>query len=719
MESLSDDDALSQVMLQQQRIRDHLDQFVLNQELHVQQHRRTLEAHLAMQRLQVEELRMFMSRDRLSTSDMGEVMLVLDEERGRIQGDALEELSNESSGICLESAAMVSETGTSTKPPDVFTLQRQNATSDLSSFHHGDGEVIMLGNDLVCDESPALPATVQHQDKIVRMSRSMPSWQNLAKILGNSNRSDGKSNTFKRLSRRLRGEDSEPWLVRPKRTSHVEASQRLHSAYTQAARIINDEDPDGEAINRQSRVTKAHNSLKDRSQLMQKALMDNSLLRMTRIETFVESKHFKLSIVAAIVLNAIFIGFTTDWSIRSSVETFNNPQVNDQYADILKSDPLFLTEAFFNSVFTLELLARVLAQEGRFLCGPESYWNLFDTVVVALSILEMSLLVVGFSSSYIRVLRLARVLRSMRMLRLVRFLSLFNKLHAVSLAFARCRTMLICGVLCLFLVVFCFSVIFASAVAAHVSDAQYPDTNVEEILVFFGSLPMTMLTLFMAVSGGVDWWDICRLLMVVGTGYVMVFLVFIVITVLAVLNVINAIFVNDAVEATQHDLDLRSSADLQETKTMLKRLTNIFFEMGKDKETVSLDVFLRHMEHEEMKMHLSLIGVHFCDGVALFRFLDVDRTGFLTIEQFVMGCLRLKGEAILIEMDNSLRQTKDMLMDIQDTLVTALTDHRRSGAESSTSTDFCSVPGDSCQRGEASAHQTSVSICAVPERFEI
>merc|ERR1712135_161164 len=143
---------------------------------------------------------------------------------------------------------------------------------------------------------------------------------------------------------------------------------------------------------------------------------------------------------------------------------------------------------------------------------------------------------------------------------------------------------------------------------------------------------------------------------------------------------------------------------------MLKRLTNIFFEMGKDKETVSLDVFLRHMEHEEMKMHLSLIGVHFCDGVALFRFWDVDRTGFLTIEQFVMGCLRLKGEAILIEMDNSLRQTKDMLMDIQDTLATALTDHRRSGAESSTSTDFCSVPGDSCQQGEASAHQTSVSI---------
>ena len=33
----------------------------------------------------------------------------------------------------------------------------------------------------------------------------------------------------------------------------------------------------------------------------------------------------------------------------------------------------------------------------------------------------------------------------------------------------------------------------------------------EEMNTFFGSLSMTMLTLFMSVAGGVDWWEVMRL----------------------------------------------------------------------------------------------------------------------------------------------------------------------------------------------------------------
>ena len=67
---------------------------------------------------------------------------------------------------------------------------------------------------------------------------------------------------------------------------------------------------------------------------------------------------------------------------------------------------------------------------------------MFDALVVIVSFVEMFVLAIGLSFSYIRVIRLFRVLRAMRMLRLLRFLPLFNKLHAVSLAFARCRKVL-------------------------------------------------------------------------------------------------------------------------------------------------------------------------------------------------------------------------------------------------------------------------------------
>ena len=158
--------------------------------------------------------------------------------------------------------------------------------------------------------------------------------------------------------------------------------------------------------------------------------------------------------------------------------------------------------------------------------------------------------------------------------------------------------------------------------------------------------------------------------MEIGTPYVVIFMVFIVLSVLAVLNVINAIFVNDAVDATQRDLDLRSEAELAENRAMLKRLTNIFQEMEKDRrDMVSVESFVAHMDNANMKNFLSLVGLHWIDGVALFRFLDVDQRDYLTMGEFVMGCLRLKGEAILVTLDVEIKQTKNLLVELVDALL--------------------------------------------------
>ena len=97
------------------------------------------------------------------------------------------------------------------------------------------------------------------------------------------------------------------------------------------------------------------------------------------------------------------------------------------------------------------------------------------------------------------------------------------------------------------------------------------------------------------------WWDVCSLLLEIGTAYVLFFLPFVVISVLAVLNVINAIFVNDAVDATQRDLDLRSQAELAKNRAMLTRLTHIFHAMEKDRrDMVSIEAFMKHMDDEDM-----------------------------------------------------------------------------------------------------------------------
>jgi len=305
---------------------------------------------------------------------------------------------------------------------------------------------------------------------------------------------------------------------------------------------------------------------------------------------------------------------------------------------------------------------RIIALEGRFCAGLEWKWNAFDAVVLLLSMVDMALLAVDIRTSHVRVLRLARAVRTLRMLRLLRYTSMVRKLRVMALAIMNSRTMLMWAVLVLLLVMYLFSIIFLNAVSQYIADAASEDATVEKLTVFFDSLQMTMLTLFMAVSGGLDWWDILELLLKISVQYALVFILFIVITILAILNVINAIFVNDAMECTHMDIDLRMQGELEETKQMLERLTRIFEEMSPDSSgTVGLQDFVEHVERDEMKMVFSLIGLQFTDGVTLFKLLDVDGNSQLGIDEFVMGCLRLKGGAVQIDNHVLIRDMKALL----------------------------------------------------------
>ena len=234
----------------------------------------------------------------------------------------------------------------------------------------------------------------------------------------------------------------------------------------------------------------------------------------------------------------------------------------------------------------------------------------------------------------------------------------------MTLAIQNCSMMLMWAVLVLFIVISLFSVVFLNAASQHISDSGAEDSVVEELRVFFGSLFMTMVTMFMSVAGGLDWWDVLRLLLEISVGYAVLYMLFVVITVLAVLNVINAIFVNDAMESTRMDHDLRMQGELEDTKLMVGRLTAIF---GKFEEKCGTDSilgkdFVEHVERQEVKMQFALLGLHYSDGLNFFKLLDVDGNSRLSIEEFVMGCLRLKGGGLLIDSYVLIQETKELVM---------------------------------------------------------
>ena len=61
----------------------------------------------------------------------------------------------------------------------------------------------------------------------------------------------------------------------------------------------------------------------------------------------------------------------------------------------------------------------------------------------------------------------------------------------------------------------------------------------------------------MAMSGGIDWWDVVRLLMEVNSMCCVLFVFFVCLTVIAALNIITGVFVNEGLTMARMDEDLR------------------------------------------------------------------------------------------------------------------------------------------------------------------
>merc|ERR1719284_1236640 len=168
----------------------------------------------------------------------------------------------------------------------------------------------------------------------------------------------------------------------------------------------------------------------------------------------------------------------------------------------------------------------------------------------------------------------------------------------------------------------------------------------------------------MTVTGGIDWGVVLEMFIDISLLYALVFMGFVMVTALAVLNVINAIFVNDAMESTRTDPDLRMQGELEDTTFMLRRLTTIYDEMVSlegAEDILSDKQFVEQVESQQVKMQLSLMGLYYTDGLNFFKLLDAYGNGWLTVDEFVMGCLRLKGGALQIDSTVLIRETKDLV----------------------------------------------------------
>merc|ERR1740122_150213 len=167
----------------------------------------------------------------------------------------------------------------------------------------------------------------------------------------------------------------------------------------------------------------------------------------------------------------------------------------------------------------------------------------------------------------------------------------------------------------------------------------------------YGSLSINLLSLFMAVTGGLDWGAVMDPLGLLPWWYTVVFLIFISFLVFGVLNVVTAIFVESAYKFAQTDKQEMVRKNISEQSMWIRQIQDVFTAADQDHSgTLSWEEFEFHLEHPVIKAYFASLDLDFTEARGLFTLLDSSGSGQISVQAFVSGCLQLRGEAKSIDL---------------------------------------------------------------------
>jgi len=366
-------------------------------------------------------------------------------------------------------------------------------------------------------------------------------------------------------------------------------------------------------------------------------------LRCECMLNLVETQAFVTCVSMLTCLNVVVIGISTNYTAEQTLSEYDRHVTVRE--EIVLPDEMISLDLMFSIMFALELAARIIAYECEYFAGPDWKWNLIDVLLLSISFSEMALITNSTQDfGWLRVFRLLRMARVFRITRLIRWLHFFHSLRLMVVAMSQAIVPLMWGVLVMFLLMYVFSIIFLQAISEYVRDAVAEDTNVASLRMYFNSLPMSMLSLFMAVTGGIDWWDLAQLIMKIHTAYALMFVLYIATMVLGALNIITGIFVHEAVEMASMDKDVMNARRLHEQAVEVQKLRGLFEEIDEaEAGSISKSDFINFAVDPATKAIFEKCGLNVSEPERFFDGLDADGDMFLEIEEFVMGCMRQKG----------------------------------------------------------------------------
>jgi len=373
----------------------------------------------------------------------------------------------------------------------------------------------------------------------------------------------------------------------------------------------------------------------------------------------VQSKTFVTMSTLMILANAMYIGYCADGSARAAIDNYsarkNGLSQDSATPDVCSSEADF----YFTVAFSVELLLRLVALRLSFWFGRGAGWNMLDGFVVVGAATESFLGVSGADTTFLRLLRVVRLFRTVQV---VRRQPQFGKLRLMLLAIFESVVPLCWTILLLTGIMIMFAVLILQLTVDYVESAQPEDASVEVLVTYFHSLPMSVLTLCMSITGGVNWWELQEAFLEISSLVSGIFIFYVAFMILALLNIVTGIFVNDSINASQSDREFKTMALVQRYADSINDLRDMFKAIDTDGSgAITLHEFLEGLTKNEIKLTLECLGVDAPNAVMLFETLDVDGDMQLEIDEFIMGCSALSVSAKSIDMEMMKAQNKKMM----------------------------------------------------------
>jgi len=211
----------------------------------------------------------------------------------------------------------------------------------------------------------------------------------------------------------------------------------------------------------------------------------------------------------------------------------------------------------------------------------------------------------------------------------------------------------------LFVVIYIFSICFMHGAASYAEGCGAMAGVVSELRTNYGSLSVTMYTLLLAVSNGRDWNELAAPLGEIHWAFQTLFMFYVLFVVIGVLNVLTSVFVERVHELSKLDRDLATQGELASQEAFLTQMRTIFEEVDDEKNgRITWQKFRDYLRSDRAQAFLATQQLDTSDAARLFRLMEVDDAGAVSVEEFALGCMRLRGPAKSSDVAYLLREAK-------------------------------------------------------------